>query len=89
MEDQVFLEISSMKGVMRFGKKRKLSLRYIGPFEVVSCVGNVAYRMALIEWRYQLGKVLWRNHSIEEAKCEVEVEMKEKCPYLFKDQGEF
>ena len=47
MEDQVFLEISSMKGVMRFGKKRKLSLRYIGPFEVVSCVGNVAYRMAL------------------------------------------
>ena len=36
MEDQVFLEISSMKGVMRFGKKRKLSLRYIGPFEVVS-----------------------------------------------------
>ena len=45
--------------------------------------------MLLIEWRYQLGKVLWRNHSIEEAKCEVEVEMKEKCPYLFKDQGEF
>ena len=33
--DQVYLKISPMKGVMRFGKKVKLSPRYIGPYEVL------------------------------------------------------
>ena len=36
-----------MKGVMRFGKKGKLSLRFIGPFEILSRVGEVAYKLAL------------------------------------------
>ncbi|XP_070057253.1 uncharacterized protein, partial [Nicotiana tomentosiformis] len=34
--DWVFLKISPMKGVMRFGKKGKLSPRYIGP----KCIGD-------------------------------------------------
>ena len=36
-----------MKGVMKFGKKGKLILQYIVPFEVVECVGPIASRLAL------------------------------------------
>ena len=36
-----------MKGVMRFGKKGKLSPRYIGPYEILQWVGNVAYELKL------------------------------------------
>ena len=40
--DHVFLKISPMKGVMRFGKKGKLAPRYIGPFEILDRVGKVS-----------------------------------------------
>ncbi|KAK4718242.1 hypothetical protein R3W88_016580 [Solanum pinnatisectum] len=36
-----------MKGVMRFGKKGKLSPKFIGPFEILSRVGEVEYKLAL------------------------------------------
>ena len=45
--DQVYLNISPMKGVMRFGKKGKLSLRFIVPFEVLQRVGNISYDLKL------------------------------------------
>ena len=44
--EQVLLKVSPMKGVMRFGKRGKLSPRYIGPFEVHKRVGEVAYELA-------------------------------------------
>ena len=34
VDDWVFLKFSLMKGVMRFGKKGKLSFRYIGPYRI-------------------------------------------------------
>ena len=45
--DKVFLKVSPWKKVMRFGKKGKLSPRFIGPYEVIEKVGPVAYRLAL------------------------------------------
>ena len=45
--DHVFLRVSPMKGVMRFGRRGKLSPRYIGPFEILQTVGEVAYELAL------------------------------------------
>ena len=34
-----------MKGVMRFGKKGKLSPRYVGPYGILKMVVNVAYKL--------------------------------------------
>ena len=45
--EQVLLMVSPMKGVMRFCKRGKFSLRYIGPFEDLKRVGEVAYELAL------------------------------------------
>ena len=40
--DQVFFKISPMKGVMRFCRKEKISPRYVGPYEILQRVGEVA-----------------------------------------------
>ena len=45
--DWVFLKVSPTRGVVRFGKRGKLSPRFIGPFEIVQRVGECAYRLAL------------------------------------------
>ncbi|KAK6150835.1 hypothetical protein DH2020_015767 [Rehmannia glutinosa] len=45
--EKVFLRIAPMKGVVRFGKKGKLKPRFIGPFEILERIGDVAYRLAL------------------------------------------
>ena len=45
--DKVFLKVSPIKGTLRFGQKGKLSSRFIGPYEILSLVGDVAYRLAL------------------------------------------
>ena len=35
------------RGVVRFGKRGKISPRFIGPFEILERVGTVVYRLAL------------------------------------------
>ena len=43
--DHVFLKVMPKRGVVRFGKRGKLSPRFIGTFEILE--STVAYRLAL------------------------------------------
>ncbi|CAN6691063.1 unnamed protein product [Malus baccata var. baccata] len=96
----VFLKLSPWRGVMRFGKKGRLSPRYIGYYDIIERIGEAAYilelppelskinpnltydeePMTILDWKdkvlrnktVSLVKVLWRNHSAEEATWETE-----------------
>ncbi|GKF33939.1 hypothetical protein Tco_0107139 [Tanacetum coccineum] len=45
--DRVMLKVSPWKGVVRFGKRGRLSPRYVGPFKVLAEVGATAYKLEL------------------------------------------
>ena len=46
--DHVFLKVMPKRGVVRFGKRGKLSPMFIGPFEILARVDTVAYRLTLL-----------------------------------------
>ena len=54
MGDHVFLKLSPMKNVMRFGKKGKLNPKHVRPFEVLGKIGVFAYRVIIPP---KLGKI--------------------------------
>ncbi|CAN6713532.1 unnamed protein product [Malus baccata var. baccata] len=110
VNDWVFLKLSPWKGVVRFGKKGKLSPRYIGPYQITERIDpshvipiqpleispDLTYDeepVTILDWKekvlrnktVQLVKVLWRNHSVEEATWETEDRMREMYPRLFYD----
>ena len=45
--DHVFLKLMLKRGLVRFDKRRKLTPKFIGSFEILERVGTIAYRLAL------------------------------------------
>ena len=62
----VYLRVSPIKGVKRFGVKGKLSPRFIGPFRILSRKGEVAYELELPEILSQVHNVF---HVSQLKKC--------------------
>jgi hypothetical protein len=61
--DFVYLKVSPMKGVTRYGIKGKLAPRYVGPFVILVQCGSVAYKVKLLEGDFCTGSLL-ENTSI-------------------------
>ncbi|GJT40921.1 putative reverse transcriptase domain-containing protein [Tanacetum coccineum] len=66
VEDRVMLKVSPRKGVIRFGKRGKLSPRYIGPIKILERIGPVAYKLELPE---ELSNVHSTFHVSNLNKC--------------------
>nr|GFA20294.1 putative reverse transcriptase domain-containing protein [Tanacetum cinerariifolium] len=66
VRDKVMLNVSPWKGVVHFGKRRKLNPRYVGPFKVLERVGDVAYKFDLPE---ELSRVHNTFHVSNLRKC--------------------
>nr|GEW06961.1 hypothetical protein [Tanacetum cinerariifolium]GEW85010.1 hypothetical protein [Tanacetum cinerariifolium] len=49
--DKVLLKVPPRKGVVRFGKRRKLSPRYVGPFEITSRSGSISAALTTRTYR--------------------------------------
>ena len=47
--DKVFLRVRPKKSSLSFGRYKKLSPRYCGPYEVVRCLSKQAYKLRLLE----------------------------------------
>ncbi|CAN6728293.1 unnamed protein product [Malus baccata var. baccata] len=93
VNDWVFLKLSPWKGVVRFGKKDPSHVIPIQPLEISPDLTYDEEPVTILDWKekdlrnktVQLVKVLWRNHSVEEATWETEDRMREMYPRLFYD----
>nr|GEV96300.1 putative reverse transcriptase domain, ribonuclease H-like domain, aspartic peptidase domain protein [Tanacetum cinerariifolium] len=66
--DMVILKVSPWKGIIRFGKRGKLSPRYIGPFEIIERIGPVAYKLKLPEKLHGIWRVVPKNYDPKGAR---------------------
>ncbi|XP_017609713.1 uncharacterized protein LOC108455691 [Gossypium arboreum] len=86
--DQVFLKVSLWKKVLRFGRKGKLSLRFIGSYEIVERIDLVAYRLALppelekIHNVFHVSMLRWYRSDPSHVIPHSEIELQPHMTYL-------
>ncbi|XP_073298326.1 uncharacterized protein [Primulina huaijiensis] len=86
--EKVFLKVSPFCRVMRFGFMEKLARRFIGPFGILECVGNLAYRLALPPYLSSIHNVihasLLRRYVVDEwhVRCPIDVQLIEDLTYV-------
>ncbi|XP_070006754.1 uncharacterized protein [Nicotiana sylvestris] len=88
--DKVFLRVSPMKGVMRFGKRDSCQMIEAPSIPLDEKMSYEEEPMAIVDRQVRklrsreivFVKVLWRNHTVEEATWEVEKYMQAKYPHL-------
>ncbi|XP_020673782.1 uncharacterized protein LOC110093287 [Dendrobium catenatum] len=85
--DFVYVKVSLMKGVNRFGRVSKLSLRYVGPFEILERIGKSAYKLLLSNQMSDIYNVFhisslrnWISDSDKKVSTD-EVEIQENLQY--------
>ncbi|KAA3488064.1 reverse transcriptase [Gossypium australe] len=86
--NRVFLKVSPWKKVLRFGKKLKLSLRFIGTYEITERISSVAYRLALpselekIHNMFHVSMLRWYKFDLSHTnKGEIWIEIEAKTKY--------
>ncbi|KAI3758179.1 hypothetical protein L6452_05732 [Arctium lappa] len=82
--DRVLLKVSPWKGIIRFGKRGKLSPRFLGPFKVLKRVGLQAYQLELPP---ELSIIHNKFHICYLRKCLVEEENVIPLSELTIDEG--
>ena len=68
--DRVYLRVSPLRGVKRFGVKGKLAPRFVGPYKVLERMGEVAYKLELPEGLSGVHDVF---HVSQLKKCHTEM----------------
>ena len=68
--DRVYLRVSPLRGVKRFGVKVNLAPCFVGPYKVLEHMGEVAYKLELPEGFSGVHDVC---HVSQLKKCHVEV----------------
>ena len=70
VEDIVYLHVSPLRGVKRFGVKGKLAPCFVGPYKVLERMGEVAYKLELPEGLSEVHDVF---HVSQLKKCHIEI----------------
>ncbi|XP_020704246.1 uncharacterized protein LOC110115370 [Dendrobium catenatum] len=85
--DFVYVKVSPMKGVSRFGRISKLSPRYVGPFEIIERIGKSAYILLLFDQLSDVHNIFhistlrkWISDSDKKLSAD-EVEIQEDLQY--------
>ena len=68
--DRVYLRVSPLRGVKRFGVKGKLAPRFVGPYRILQHMGEVAYKLELPEGLSGVHDVF---HVSQLKKCHAEM----------------